>query len=272
MHKKLLLLSLSILFIMVSVALKPIKKYETKPDSLGLKYLEQNITTKDGVVLKAWYFTPKKKSGTCIVMSHDGDGNMVKMLEKASYFLSAGYNVMTYDYRGYGESSPFEIQSNMIVYPQFAKDLDAVIDFAHKKYGITRVFLYGHGIGASLSIAAAARRRDVQKAIAESPYVDLNAYQKRMMEVAGQDVKIPLAYNKMDLDPLYALEGKMAKISKYLLINGNEDPLHTSKDMKSLAKINKGNVEIYTVKKANYVNCFSKDKVAYFERIKAFIQ
>lgn len=256
----------------ISISLKPEKEYSVTPAEFGVKYREVSFDTKDGVKIKGWFFSPAKKSGTVVVISHDGEGNMASMIETASYFTSAGFNVLTYDYRGFGASGDFKINNKFVVYPQFAKDLDAAIDFAHKSYGITRVFLYGKGVGAALSIGACSGRRDVQKVIADSPYKDLNTFQKDMKAIKGVDVLIPLAYDKLLLDPVSALGGKYAKTSKYLLINGGDDLVFTTKKMKALQKINKTNVEVFTVKKAVYATTFSNDKSAYFERIKEFVK
>lgn len=38
-------------------------------------------------------------------MSGSGDGNMVDNIEIANSFLSAGYNVAMYDYRGYAAAA-----------------------------------------------------------------------------------------------------------------------------------------------------------------------
>lgn len=270
MKYKLSLLAIVILTVM-NTALKPEKKYEVTPAEFGLQYRDVTIETKDGLKLKGWFFQPAKKSGTVIVLSHDGDGNMSTMIEIASYFITAGYNVMTYDYRGFGESDNFSISTKFVVYPQFAKDLDAAIDFAHKTYGITQVILYGKGMGAALSIGAGSGRRDVQKVIADSPWDELNNYQKMMKEIKGEDVMIPLAYDKQLIDPRYSLAGKFAKTGQYLLINGSEDQIFTTKIMKSLAKINSGNVQVNTIKKADYSTTFSTDKTAYFDAISAFL-
>jgi len=270
--KKLLIIFLIASLSIIFYALKPEKEYSVTPAEFGVKYRDVTFDTKDGLTLKGWFFSPKKKSGTVIVISNDGEGNMSSMIEMASYFTSAGYNVLTYDYRGYGGSGPFKINNKFVVYPQFAKDLDAAINYAHKSYNITRVFLYGKGIGAALSIGACSGRRDVQKVIADSPYSDLNSYQKALKTIKDEEVMIPLAYDKLLLEPIYALAGKYAKTSKYLLVNGGDDKIFTTKKMKALQKVNKTNVEIHTVKKALYSTTFSNDKAAYFEAVKTFLK
>lgn len=260
------------LFSIGLVSLTPEKEYSVTPAEFGIKYSDVEFATKDGLTLKGWFFSPAKKSGTVIVLSHDGNGNMSSMIEIASYFTSAGYNVLTYDYRGYGASSDFAINNKFVVYPQFAMDLDAAIDFAHAYHDINQVFVYGKGMGAALAIGACSGRRDVQKAIADSPWDELNNYQKIMKEVKGEDVMIPLAYDKLLLEPQFALAGKFANTSQYLLINGADDLVFTTKMMKNIAKVNSANIQMATIKKADYKSTFSTDKNAYFKLIGDFIK
>jgi pimeloyl-ACP methyl ester carboxylesterase len=73
-----------------------------------------------------------------VVISGSGDGNMADNLEIVNSFLSAGYNVATYDYRGYGASSDFKIDPDLYIYPQFITDLNAVLDHLRKSRAITK--------------------------------------------------------------------------------------------------------------------------------------
>ncbi len=257
---------------MVFVSLKPSSVYLNNPGEFGLAFEDVSFSTKDNVQIAGWYFKSKKPSGTTVILSHDGDGNMSSMIETASTFLDLGFNVLTYDYRGFGKSGAFQIDTNFVIYGQFTKDIDAAVDFITKKSSNTRIFLYGKGIGASLSIGCGAARRDVQKVIADSPFTDLDTYQKELKSVAGKDVKIPLAYDKNLIDPSVALTTKFANLSKYLLICGDLDLVHSEKNMKSLQKLDKTNVEIHAVKKANYQSTFSTDKAAYTARLTEFVK
>ena len=134
--------------ILVVTALKPEPKFAASPADFGMKYRDVEFKTSDGLTLKGWYFNPKNQSGTVVVISHDGDENMAKMIELASYFTTLGVNVLTYDYRGYGNSDAFQINNKFFIYGQFEKDLQAAIDFARKGCGtISQVFLYGKGMG-----------------------------------------------------------------------------------------------------------------------------
>ncbi|MCF8296172.1 MAG: alpha/beta fold hydrolase [Saprospiraceae bacterium] len=269
--KKIISLFVMLAIVSIAGALNPVKEYSVKPDEYGMKYSEVTFETSDGLNLFGWYFNAPKSSGKAIILSHDGDGNMADLIELAGQFVSAGYNVLTYDYRGYGQSDDFEINTSFYIYAQFEKDLSAAIDFVRmKRSGITTVNLYGQGIGAGLSLSVAADNKRVAKVIADSPYTTLLEIQKKYMDVKSEDVKIPLAYDKNILEPLYALENKYAKLKKYLFIVGDEDPIYTVKDIKALSKIVKSTSTVYVVKGATAKTTFAKDKAKYFEYITNF--
>lgn len=255
----------------VALSLKPVETYTTKPDEFGMKYSEVMVPTHDGLKLKAWVFRTEKRSGEVVLISHDGNGNMENMIETASYFLSMGINVITYDYRGFGESDDFKINNKFYMYAQFEKDIDAMIKYAKNMSSMTRVYLYGKGMGGGLSLAKGATSRGISKIIADSPYDDLNSLQQRMA-TQGEEIMIPLAYNKETIEPRYALATKDAKVKRYLVINGSEDLVCNKKVVKGLQKIQKDILDVHTVKGAHYKTTFSIDKAAYFEAVKTFLQ
>lgn len=95
-------------------------------------------------------------------------------------------------------------------YAQFEKDLNAAISWVRKYNSkMKTVDLYGIGIGGALSIAVGANRGgDVFQVIADSPYSKLEDIKKKIKEIEGKDVLLPLGYNKYMLEPYYALESK----------------------------------------------------------------
>src|SRR5687768_12168127 len=98
-------------------ALNPSREYAEKPEKYGMTYEEKKVSTSDGATLTAWYFPCQTtKTTKMILMSHNGEGNMSNYLERVSQFISAGYNVICFDYRGYGSSSEFEIDTKMYLY------------------------------------------------------------------------------------------------------------------------------------------------------------
>lgn len=259
-------------FFSASYALTPSRQYAVKPSDFGLTYEELKINTSDGLSLNAWYFPSSQTSYKIMVLSDDGNGNMADLLEHVSIFLSIGYHVLTYDYRGYGTSSDFEIKQNFYIYAQFQKDLNSVIDYLKKeRTNIPKIHLYGIGIGAGLSIAIAANR-NLGTVIADSPYSTLELAKQRIKEARSIEMLIPLGYNKNEIEPKYALETKGAQMNGVLIIVGENDGVCQIKDMKELAKIRPNITSIYVVKNSDGANNLTVNKEKYMEEIKKFLK
>jgi len=270
--KKIIIISLIVFTSITVFALNPRRDYPVTPAKFGLDYEEVTIQTSDKLNLHGWFYKTRSVSYKIVIISGNGTGNMSDLIEVASNFVSLGYNVLTYDYRGYGQSSDFEIDTNFYIYAQFEKDLSAAIDYVKKYHAkIKTINLYGTGIGAGLSISVGVNS-SVFRIIADSPYSTLEGIKKRIKETKGIDVLLPLGYDKYMLEPFFALESKGATVNSILFIAGDNDPIYSPKDMKELAKIQKNRSKTFFVKGANNTTTFSIDKNAYFKEIKSFLQ
>ena len=268
----LLIVGFSLLLISNLNALNPVRTYSVKPSDFGMKYDEIKIKSEEGIMLNAWYFPSSQTSYKIMVLSDDGNGNMSDLMEQVSIFLSLGYHVLTYDYRGFGASSDFEIKPNFYIYSQFQKDLVAVVDYIKKeKSSIPKIHLYGVGIGAGLSISVGANN-NLATIIADSPYSTFDLAKTRIKEVKNIDVLVPLGYNKVECEPKYALESKGGQLNGILFIVGDKDLICTPKDIKELAKIRSGVSSVYSVKNGNGDNNLSIDKEKYLSEIKSFLK
>lgn len=266
---------LIILFVLSSslFALNAVREYAHKPSDFGLTYEEVTITTSDNVNLKGWLFFPKETSYRMVIISHNGEGNMSNMIEVASQFTSIGMNVLTYDYRGFGESDDFEIKSDFYIYAQFEKDLNAAIDYVKRYHSKNRnINLYGVGIGASMSLSIGANRCDqISKIIADSPYLTLEEVKAAIKDKYGKEVLLPLGFDKLLLEPKHALASKGASLNGILIIAGDKDPVYTVKIAREIAKIRSNVSKVFVVKGATIETTFSTDKNEYFKQIKSFL-
>ncbi len=175
-----------------------------------------------------------------------------------------GYNVVTYDYRGYGKSSAFAVEPSMFIYPHFITDLNTVLDHLRKSRAITKFDLFGKGMGAGLSIGVGQSRTETKKVIADGPWVTLESMQAAIKAKQAKHVDMPLGFDK-NIEPLYALE--KSRPTKIMVIVSANDPVIGPAEVKPL----KG-TEIVVIKNSpNNVENFSTDKNAYFEKIRKFM-
>jgi len=261
------LIFLALVNTLPTLALSPTKEYKVTPDKFGMQYKEEKIKTTDGATLNAWFFENTRKSINWVVISGSGDGNMADHLEIVNSFLSAGYNVATYDYRGYGASSEFKIDPDLFIYPQFITDLNAVLDHLRKSRAITKFDLFGLNIGAGLSIGVGANRTETKKIIADGPWTSLEGMKSKIKEKTGKEVTMPFGYDKT-FEPIYAFEKPKGPMKNIMIIVSAQDPIIGPVDVKNIKGVN----EVYIVKNSptNAEN-FSTDKNLYFEKISKFL-
>ncbi len=249
------------------LALDPVKEYKVTPDKFGMTYKEEQIKSKDGAILNAWFFEASTKTTNWVVMSGSGSGNMADDLEIVNSFLSTGQNVVCYDYRGFGASSEFKIDPDLFIYPQFIVDLNSVLDYLRKSRAITKFNLYGKGIGAGLSIGVGANRPETKKIIADGPWTNLEDMKSRIKAITGKDVNMPFGFDK-NHEPTYAFDKYKGPSKSLLVIISEQDKLIGPSEVKSI----KGVSSTYVVKNSptNSEN-FSTDKNTYFEEISNFL-
>ncbi|HNW97271.1 MAG TPA: alpha/beta hydrolase [Bacteroidales bacterium] len=254
-------------------ALNPSRTYSVSPSDYGMTYEEVSITTEDNVTLFGWFFKTTEASTKVMIMSDDGNGNMADNFELASNFITLGYNVLMYDYRGYGKSSDFTINNNFFIYAQFQKDIEAAIDYIKKYQAKLRsINLYGIGIGAGLSLSVGANHAEITKIIADSPYNNFENMKKVIKEINGADALFPLAYNKNYLEPTYALESKGGTLAGIFFIAGENENIFNQKIAKELSKIRSSISSTYIVKGATMSTTFSSNKSKYFDEISNFLK
>jgi dienelactone hydrolase len=144
-----------------------------------------DLTAADGVVLKASYSSPGRM-GPGILLFHQCSANGSRRLWDglATDLVAAGFHVMTFDNRGFGETggrvplppppppgraAGFEIASGSSFPPG---DGDAALAYlvAQKDVDPARLAVGGSSCGATDAVDLAARRRDVKAVVLLSGY------------------------------------------------------------------------------------------------------
>ena len=186
-----------------TIALNPSRTYKVTPDKFNMKFNQSTVETPDGAKLNVWEFPSKnEKASQIILISHNGEGNMAEYLRRVDKLIN-NYHVITYDYRGYGESSEFEIHPYMFVYAEFQTDLATMIKYCQRQYNNSQISLYGWGIGAGLSIGVGKNMEGIQKIIADTPFLSLEDILKRHHNI-GQEIKVPTTGYELKNQPMNA--------------------------------------------------------------------
>jgi pimeloyl-ACP methyl ester carboxylesterase len=254
------------------LALNPSRTYKQKPDKYNMKYKEVKVKTLDGAMLNVWDFPANVSTTKLVLIAHNGEGNMADYLRRVDQFTSTGYNVVVFDYRGYGESSEFEIDNNMYIYPHFQADLKAMIDYCRKQH-VATFDLYGWGMGAGLSLGLGWNRREIKRIIADTPFFSMEDLEERFSSW-DEPMEVPFAGYDKKHEPFYSMGNPPIGDKKVFFIIGSNDILYKVDDMKTLQAKQKKLVvkEIFVVENPDRKDNFKLDKAAYFKRISEFLK
>lgn len=181
--------SFSILFIAITVsfdadAIIPDRHYIRLPQECGMIYRHLDVETKDGYHIETWFFPAqempdvssgqkemldykvidKKKKPVIIICNGDAGNMSYQQIDLAKVYAACGFNVVTFDWRGFGKSSDFEMDPDYLCYTEMLWDYEAVISAVRKQPETDKsnIFLFGWSTGGYLSMIAANRNKSVK--------------------------------------------------------------------------------------------------------------
>jgi len=253
-----------------AIALNPSKEYRVTPHDTRMAFEEIKISTRDGAVLNAWYF-PSKMSEQLMVISHDGVGNMGEYLERVKILINYGFSVITYDYRGYGQSSDFGINKLQYVYKEFFTDFEAVVEYCSTRFQ-GEIIAYGWGIGGGISITRGFDRMGITGIICDDPFIDFTMLKAKFKEIQAV-MKLPDGIVHADYNSIDAVRKKPAtSLRGVLYLHGDSNYLFSYDDMQRLLDAtNLGNKELVKFKDSQHMDNFKVNESFYARKIYAFV-
>ena len=133
---------------------------------------EVNYQVAEGITINALHFKAEESKGI-VFYSHGNAGSLSGWGFVADLFLMNNYDVLIYDYRGYGKSNGSVSEANlyhdaMYIYEQLASE-----------YGEDKIVVYGRSIGSGIATKVASEFNPKQL-ILESPYYNLPDLAKKI--------------------------------------------------------------------------------------------
>jgi fermentation-respiration switch protein FrsA (DUF1100 family) len=83
----------------------PSREIVSTPGSAGLEYTDLSLETEDGERLHGWWIAARAESLGHVLLCHGNAGNIGDRVVHAALLSAAGFDVLLFDYRGYGHSS-----------------------------------------------------------------------------------------------------------------------------------------------------------------------
>jgi len=230
-----ILLLLFLAFTINTIALKPDLNYLRKPNELNIPYKEYIITTPDNFKLKTWICTPQKEidNKTTIILAYGDAGNMSYSLNQVSELVKNGFTVVTFDYRGFGESDSFKINNDYLYYNEFVTDLVSAIRWTKVNNSQKRIGIWALSMGTIMSTFAL-QEESLDFLIAEGFVVNPMEIKQKIKELKNKEILLPNNDNNYK-NALNSLS------TKTLLFAGKQDIVTTIEDSKFVKNLNQKN-------------------------------
>jgi uncharacterized protein len=148
---------------------RPLGKVD--PAEYGLPNPTLVVVPGDGVKLASWYFRNPRKQHCAVIMLHGFGGARAEVLGASPIFWGRGCDLLLYDSRGHGSSSPALLTFGV----HERQDLRLAIAWlSHRtKLPDRRIGLIGWSYGAASAIQAAAEVPSIGFVVADSSYSSL---------------------------------------------------------------------------------------------------
>ncbi|TGL44845.1 alpha/beta hydrolase [Leptospira perdikensis] len=132
----------------------PTKETYLTPKQMGFVYTPSFITTKDGVKLSVWKIHSQavEKPKAVILQFHGNGQNMSTHFLSLVWLVNHGYELIVFDYRGYGESEGEPDPDDIL------EDSNLVLEFAleETREKGSKLIVYGQSLGGAVAMRSVA--------------------------------------------------------------------------------------------------------------------
>ena len=137
-----------------------------EPHHLGLSYEEVFFPSKDGTRIWGLLFRTKQEPKGIVVHFHGNFGNVSNHFMGATFLLDHGFDVLVFDYEGFGGSSGRPTPARTVADGEAAIELAAALD-RNPKGGVV---VLAQSLGGAVAIPAIAHEPFVRAAVIQSTF------------------------------------------------------------------------------------------------------
>ncbi len=137
---------------------------EQTPADRGLEYEAVTFSSRDGTRLRAWFLPAVGPAVATVLHFHGKSDNMSGHLRFVDWLPAEGFNVLLFDYRGFGESEGHPSPRGV------HQDALAALEYVRSRADLDPVLVFGQSLGGAIAIAAVAEAgsADVRAVVTES--------------------------------------------------------------------------------------------------------
>lgn len=195
---------------------------------------ELNIPITETISLNAILFKTEQTRKGVIVYFHGNAGAIHDWGKRAPLYLDNGYDILFYDYRGYGKSAGEYTETQ-----QLFDDGQAVYNLAKTRYPEDQIVILGYSLGSGIA-AYVASKNNPKKVILNAPYYSWKT-------LVSEEIAPPIPRFLIRYDiPTYQFIKKVK--CPILIFYGTRDFLiHPDTNAKKLQALNPNNITLFPI-------------------------
>jgi fermentation-respiration switch protein FrsA (DUF1100 family) len=147
---------------------RPSREYTILPDSAGLTHENVDIEVEPGTTIRGWFIPASGKPVGTVLYFHGNARNLSYYLHRVAPFAAAGFNSLSIDYEGYGESGGVPSEASLY------RDADAAWNWLTETKGVesNRIVVWGYSLGGAAAIWCASKH-DAGAVVLESTFTTI---------------------------------------------------------------------------------------------------
>ena len=183
--------------------------------------------TIDNFLINLWDIVPKSenKNKVTIILCGSDSGNMSYLLRESLTLANYGYNVITFDYRGFGQSQDFKIDTTLMFHNEFLMDFEAIVEYARKQYPGNKIGTLGFSMGGYFPLIT---KNKLDFMMADSPLISPLVVLQRLNK---KNLKLPKDF----IEPI------ISQIAQLYFIGSKDKIIHFDDVPSNFAVLFKGN-------------------------------
>lgn len=246
----------------------PSSEIFSNPEESGFKVERVSFQTGDQKVLKGWYFRGFGKSKKITVIQFHGNAeNMSTHYRFLSWVVHHGYDLFTFDYRGYGDSEGEPSQKGL------NEDAVTAIRWAFENRPEFQFILFGQSLGGAVlmraySEMAAPERERVLGLVIDSSFHSYKTMGRRALARSWLTFLFQPLGALMVSDE-YSPEEVISKISPtpLLVIHGTQDPVVGFENGKEIYELGRPPKEFWEVEGGGHLAALGSHQKIFQEKL-----
>jgi fermentation-respiration switch protein FrsA (DUF1100 family) len=255
-----------------SLYFQPTRGFHVSPEEFKLKHEPVRFKSQDGTGLTGLFLRASTAPVRGTVIQFHGNGeNMTSHYVYLAWLTARGYDVFTFDYRGYGASEGRPGMKGAV------EDGAAAVDYVMGRPEVdpARVAVWGQSLGAAVAVASLGSRRGpaVRALVLESPFDSYRGLAQDVLSRLWLTWALQWPLSRLLISDRYAPARYAAKLPscRILVIHSEADQIVPCRFGERLFTLLPEPKELWKVRKARHLEIFGEYGAAYRPRLTEFL-